>query len=79
MRTLVVEDGKVEDVVRDILERGGRVGFGTDASSFAGREDFFDELRLAGLLQRRPSACGATARSRIATGPRSCRQSSSRT
>lgn len=39
---------------RDILERGGRVGFGTDGISFGDREDFFDELRLAGLLQRRP-------------------------
>jgi 5-methylthioadenosine/S-adenosylhomocysteine deaminase len=40
--------------VRDILERGGYVGFGTDGISFADREDFFDEIRLAGLLQRRP-------------------------
>ena len=39
---------------RDILERGGLVGFGTDGISFGDREDFFDELRLAGLLQRRP-------------------------
>jgi 5-methylthioadenosine/S-adenosylhomocysteine deaminase len=39
---------------RDILERGGKVGFGTDGISFADREDFFDELRLAALLQRRP-------------------------
>ncbi len=39
---------------REILERGGNVGFGTDGISFADREDFFDELRLAGLLQRRP-------------------------
>jgi 5-methylthioadenosine/S-adenosylhomocysteine deaminase len=44
---------------RDILERGGLVGFGTDAISFADREDFFDELRLAGLLQRRPMALGS--------------------
>jgi 5-methylthioadenosine/S-adenosylhomocysteine deaminase len=41
---------------RDILDRGGLVGFGTDAISFGDREDFFDELRLAGLLQRRPMA-----------------------
>jgi 5-methylthioadenosine/S-adenosylhomocysteine deaminase len=40
--------------VRDILDRGGRVGFGTDGNSFGGREDFLDELRLAGLLQCRP-------------------------
>ena len=40
--------------VRDILDRGGYLGFGTDGISFADREDFFDELRLAGLLQRRP-------------------------
>jgi len=41
---------------RDILDRGGLVGFGTDGISFGDREDFFDELRLAGLLQRRPMA-----------------------
>jgi 5-methylthioadenosine/S-adenosylhomocysteine deaminase len=41
--------------MRDILERGGRVGFGTDGNSLAGREDFLDELRLAGLLQNRPT------------------------
>jgi 5-methylthioadenosine/S-adenosylhomocysteine deaminase len=40
--------------VRDILDRGGRVGFGTDGISFSDREDFFDEFRLAALLQRRP-------------------------
>jgi 5-methylthioadenosine/S-adenosylhomocysteine deaminase len=40
--------------MRDILDRGGHVGFGTDGISFSDREDFFDELRLAGLLQRRP-------------------------
>ena len=31
-----------------------KAGFGTDAISFGDREDFFDELRLAALLQRRP-------------------------
>lgn len=41
---------------RDILDRGGLVGFGTDGISCGDREDFFDELRLAGLLQRRPMA-----------------------
>jgi len=40
--------------MREILARGGHVGFGTDGISFADREDFFDELRLAALLQRRP-------------------------
>ncbi|MFN8217897.1 MAG: amidohydrolase family protein [Solirubrobacterales bacterium] len=40
--------------VRDIIERGGKAGFGTDGISFGDREDFFDEFRLAGLLQRRP-------------------------
>lgn len=39
---------------RDILDRGGYLGFGTDGISFADREDFFDEIRLATLLQRRP-------------------------
>jgi 5-methylthioadenosine/S-adenosylhomocysteine deaminase len=40
--------------MRDILDRDGKVGFGTDGISFADREDFFDEIRLAALLQRRP-------------------------
>ena len=40
--------------MRDILDRGGKVGFGTDGISYADREDFFDEIRLAALLQRRP-------------------------
>jgi 5-methylthioadenosine/S-adenosylhomocysteine deaminase len=40
--------------VRDILERGGRVCFGTDGISSTEREDFFAELRLAALLQRMP-------------------------
>ena len=39
---------------RDILDRGGRVGFGTDNISFSDDEDFFQELRLAGHLQRLP-------------------------
>lgn len=38
--------------VREILDAGGRVAFGTDASSFSNTEDFFQELRLADLLQR---------------------------
>lgn len=40
--------------VRDIMETGGRIGFGTDGISFSDREDFFEELRLALYLQRRP-------------------------
>jgi 5-methylthioadenosine/S-adenosylhomocysteine deaminase len=40
--------------VRDIMETGGRVAFGTDGISFSDREDFFEELRLALYLQRRP-------------------------
>jgi 5-methylthioadenosine/S-adenosylhomocysteine deaminase len=40
--------------VRDIMESGGRVAFGTDGISFSDREDFFEELRLALYLQRRP-------------------------
>lgn len=39
---------------RDILEAGGRLCIGTDGISFADDEDFFAELRLAGLLQRQP-------------------------
>jgi len=38
--------------VREIMKVGGRVAFGTDASSFSNTEDFFQELRLADLLQR---------------------------
>lgn len=38
----------------DILDRGGRVCFGTDGISSTDREDFFAELRLALLLQRQP-------------------------
>ncbi|MDR1798840.1 MAG: amidohydrolase family protein [Bifidobacteriaceae bacterium] len=41
--------------VADILDRGGRVCFGTDGISSTEREDFFAELRLALLLQRRPN------------------------
>jgi 5-methylthioadenosine/S-adenosylhomocysteine deaminase len=40
--------------VRDILDSGGRIAFGTDGISFSDREDFFEELRLALYLQRRP-------------------------
>ncbi len=40
--------------VRDILAAGGRVAFGTDGISFSDDEDFFQELRLAGYLQRLP-------------------------
>jgi 5-methylthioadenosine/S-adenosylhomocysteine deaminase len=40
--------------MRDLLELGGRVMVGTDGISFSEREDFFQELRLAAYLQRRP-------------------------
>ena len=39
---------------RDIMDAGGRIAFGTDGISFSDREDFFEELRLALYLQRRP-------------------------
>lgn len=40
--------------VRDLMARGGRQAFGTDNISFSDEEDFFEELRLACLLQRSP-------------------------
>jgi 5-methylthioadenosine/S-adenosylhomocysteine deaminase len=40
--------------VRDIMDAGGRMAFGTDGISFSDREDFFTELRLASYLQRLP-------------------------
>jgi 5-methylthioadenosine/S-adenosylhomocysteine deaminase len=40
---------------RDLLDAGGRVGFGTDGISFSDRDDFFQELRLASYLQRTPA------------------------
>jgi 5-methylthioadenosine/S-adenosylhomocysteine deaminase len=40
--------------VRDIMDTGGRIAFGTDGISFSDREDFFQELRLACYLQRTP-------------------------
>ncbi len=40
--------------VREIMERGGRVCFGTDNISFSDSGDFFQELRLAAYLQRTP-------------------------
>jgi 5-methylthioadenosine/S-adenosylhomocysteine deaminase len=40
--------------VRDIMDAGGRIAFGTDGISFSDREDFFAELRLATYLQRLP-------------------------
>jgi 5-methylthioadenosine/S-adenosylhomocysteine deaminase len=40
--------------VRDIMDTGGRIAFGTDGISFSDREDFFQELRLACYLQRLP-------------------------
>ncbi|MDH3752872.1 MAG: amidohydrolase family protein [Acidimicrobiia bacterium] len=41
--------------VRDLLDAGGNVGFGTDGISFSERDDFFQELRLAAYLQRTPA------------------------
>ncbi len=41
--------------VRDIMDSGGRIAFGTDGISFSDREDFFQELRLACYLQRSPT------------------------
>lgn len=41
--------------VRDIMDSGGRIAFGTDGISFSDREDFFQELRLACYLQRTPT------------------------
>jgi 5-methylthioadenosine/S-adenosylhomocysteine deaminase len=40
--------------VRAMMERGGRVAFGTDSISFSEAEDYFAELRLACYLQRMP-------------------------
>jgi 5-methylthioadenosine/S-adenosylhomocysteine deaminase len=40
--------------VRDIMEAGGRVAFGTDSISFSDSEDAYQELRLAAYLQRTP-------------------------
>ena len=44
---------------RDLLDVGGRVGFGTDGISFSDHEDFFQELRLATYLQRTPGTFAA--------------------
>jgi 5-methylthioadenosine/S-adenosylhomocysteine deaminase len=41
--------------VRNIMDAGGRVMFGTDSISFSEHEDFFQELRLAAYLQRIPT------------------------
>ena len=41
---------------RDIINEGGNLVIGTDGISFSGREDFFQELRLASYLQRTPTA-----------------------
>ena len=40
--------------VRDVMDAGGRVAFGTDNISFSDTEDFFQEVRLACYLQRTP-------------------------
>src|SRR5207248_1825662 len=44
--------------VRDIMDAGGRIAFGTDGISFSDRDDFFTELRLACYLQRLPREFG---------------------
>ncbi len=44
--------------VRDIMDTGGRIAFGTDGISFSDRDDFFTELRLAAYLQRLPRDFG---------------------
>ena len=43
---------------RDIIDNGGNIVIGTDGISFSGREDFFQELRLASYLQRTPDEFG---------------------
>lgn len=40
--------------VRDILDSGAAVAFGTDGISFSDDDDYFQELRLAAYLQRTP-------------------------
>jgi 5-methylthioadenosine/S-adenosylhomocysteine deaminase len=40
--------------MRDLFDLRGRLIVGTDGISFSEREDFFQELRLAAYLQRRP-------------------------
>lgn len=40
--------------VRDILEAGGRIAFGTDGASIGDREDFLTEIRTATTMQRFP-------------------------
>ena len=40
--------------VRDILAAGGSLSIGTDGASVGDREDFLEEVRLAGYLQRTP-------------------------
>jgi 5-methylthioadenosine/S-adenosylhomocysteine deaminase len=40
--------------LRDIVDAGGRVAFGTDGISFSDRDDMFTEVRLATYLQRMP-------------------------
>lgn len=40
--------------LRDIMDTGGRVAFGTDGISFSDQDDMFTEVRLATYLQRMP-------------------------
>lgn len=41
--------------VRDIMNAGGKISFGTDSIGFSDRDDYFQELRLACYLQRVPT------------------------
>ena len=41
--------------VRDILAAGGSLSIGTDGASVGDKEDFLEEIRLAGYLQRTPA------------------------
>jgi 5-methylthioadenosine/S-adenosylhomocysteine deaminase len=40
--------------LRDLMEAGVNVAFGTDGASIGDREDFFEEIRAATYLQRQP-------------------------
>jgi cytosine/adenosine deaminase-related metal-dependent hydrolase len=40
----------------DVIAGGGNLAFGTDSISFSDDEDFFEELRLASYLQRKPGS-----------------------
>jgi 5-methylthioadenosine/S-adenosylhomocysteine deaminase len=44
---------------RDIIAQGGRLAFGTDGASVGDREDFFEEIRVALMMQRQPDHFGS--------------------